>query len=262
MESIGTLTGEIAHDFNNILAIILGHVSLKVVSAMELRKMFPEVVEDKYVCINIADTGVGMDEKTKRRMVERFFTTKEFGKGTGLGLATVYGIVQGHRGLINVESSPGKGTTLFLYFPFTELEELEEKPQEVVKPKNFHGTETILVVEDEDMLAKALIDLLQGKGYKFLHARDGIEGFDVYYANQKGIDLVIIDMGLPKLSGFELVKKIKSINDKVKVIFASSFLDPKIISKMYKAGAKEFIQKPYRADDVLKRIRFLMDLDN
>jgi two-component system, cell cycle sensor histidine kinase and response regulator CckA len=232
----------------------------KVVENKEMQQLFPDASEKKYLCVLVADTGIGMDEETKKRIFEPFFTTKEFGKGTGLGLATVYGILQGHRGFIDTESKIGVGTTFYLYFPLnpTEigLDKLDQSSETIIKG----GIETIMVVEDEEMLLELIKEILESNGYKVLTASDGVEGVNVYSAHKDKISLVITDMGLPKLSGYDMFKKLKQINPKVSVIFASGFLEPNIISEMYKAGAKEFIQKPYEPTDILKKIRYVIDV--
>ncbi len=233
----------------------------KVVSKKELKHFFSEASELHYVCISVKDTGSGIDEQTRKRIFEPFFTTKEFGKGTGLGLATVYGIMHGHRGFIDIDSKIGIGTTFHLYFPLNPDEtEIDRQTQEAeVEIKG--GRETLLVVEDEEMLLELLTEILVSKGYNVLSARDGLEGIDVYAAHKDDISLVLTDMGLPKLSGFDMFVKLKKINPDILTIFASGFLEPKTISEMYKAGAKEFIQKPYETEDVLSKIRNVIDMN-
>lgn len=233
----------------------------KVVNKKELKHFFSEASELHYVCVSVKDTGSGIDEQTRKRIFEPFFTTKEFGKGTGLGLATVYGIMHGHRGFIDVDSRIGIGTTFHLYFPLNPDEtEIDRRTQEAeVEIKG--GKETLLVVEDEEMLLELLTGILISKGYNVLSARDGLEGIDVYEAHKDEISLVLTDMGLPKLSGFDMFVKLKKINPDILTIFASGFLEPNTISEMYKAGAKEFIQKPYETEDVLSKIRNVIDMN-
>jgi two-component system, cell cycle sensor histidine kinase and response regulator CckA len=232
----------------------------KVVENKEIRQLFPDASEKKYICISVADTGVGMNEETKKRIFEPFFTTKEFGKGTGLGLATAYGILQGHRGFIEVESQLSVGTTFYLYFPISPEDAEPNKPFKSLETELKGGTETILVVEDEEMLRELIQEVLVSSGYKVLTASDGLEGLNVYTVGKNQISLVLTDMGLPKLSGYDMFMKMKQIDPGVNVIFASGFLEPKTISEMYKAGAKEFVQKPYDANDIIKKIRFVIDM--
>lgn len=233
----------------------------KVVSKKELKHFFSEASELHYVCISVKDTGSGIDEQTRKRIFEPFFTTKEFGKGTGLGLATVYGIMHGHRGFIDVDSKIGIGTTFHLYFPLNPDEIEIDRQTQQAEVEIEGGKETLLVVEDEEMLLELLTEILVSKGYNVLSARDGLEGIDVYAAYKDDISLVLTDMGLPKLSGFDMFVKLKKINPDILTIFASGFLEPKTISEMYKAGAKEFIQKPYETEDVLSKIRNVIDMN-
>lgn len=231
-----------------------------VVNKKELKHFFSEASELLYVCVSIKDTGSGIDEQTRKRIYEPFFTTKDFGKGTGLGLATVYGIMHGHRGFIDVDSKIDIGTTFHLYFPLNPEETKIERRTQETEVEIKGGTETLLVVEDEEMLLELLTKILVGKGYNVLSARDGLEGIDVYAAHKDEITLILTDMGLPKLSGFDMFMKLKKINPDILAIFASGFLEPSMISEAYKAGAKEFVQKPYEPNNVLKKIRTVIDI--
>ncbi len=221
----------------------------------------PQATSSEYVLLRVADTGIGMNEKTSQKIFEPFFTTKGPGKGTGLGLALVYGIIETHNGFIDVESEPGKGTTFDIYLPVQSgkiAQQDEENKSEQDAPG---GNETILLIEDEEMLCEFLKDVLAAKGYNILTAQDGEEGLAVYASLQEEINIVICDIGLPKYSGSEVLARIKAINPKAKVIFASGFIEPNLKSELYKAGAKYFIQKPYSANDVLKIIRKIIDME-
>ncbi|MEK6571246.1 MAG: PAS domain S-box protein, partial [Bacteroidota bacterium] len=222
-----------------------------------VRQRFPEASAEKYVLISVADTGTGMDETTRIRIFEPFFTTKERGKGTGLGLAVVYGIVKNHNRFIDVESELGRSTVFSLYLPvcqkthrFVEKQAPEEIPG---------GSETLLVVEDEETLLKLLQDLLQEKGYRVLAAKNGIEAVEKYKKRQDKIALVLTDLGLPILSGWDAFRQMKEINPKVKVIIASGYLDPNAKSELLKHGAKDFVQKPYEPNEILEKIREVLD---
>lgn len=234
------------------LAITTGTVANRIV-----RQKFPEAGADRYVSISVHDTGIGMDETTRIRIFEPFFTTKELGKGTGLGLAVVYGIVKNHNGFIDVESEPGRWTTFILYLPvtqrthyLTEKEELQEIPG---------GSETLLLVEDEDSLLRLVKGLLQEKGYQVYTARDGLEAIEMYNKHRDEIALVFADMGLPILGGWEAFLKMKELNPSVKVVFGSGYLDPNAKSELLKLGAKDFLQKPYTPDTILRRIREVLE---
>ncbi|HUI30149.1 MAG TPA: PAS domain S-box protein [Candidatus Acidoferrales bacterium] len=234
-------------------------ISTNVVSCDTLLPVFPEASAGKYVEIRIEDNGTGMDEETRRRIFEPFFTTKEVGKGTGLGLSVAYGIMQSHRGFISVTSEPKKGSTFSIYFPVFEepIENgvtIQQSPEEISG-----GTDTVLIIEDEEMLRDLLKAILEPKGYKVLAASDGQEAMQTFQKNKDQIAVVLSDLGLPKLSGEEIVSHIKRVNPEVKVIMASGFIDPEIRSVLEAAGVKDFIQKPYMANEVLKVVREAID---
>jgi PAS domain S-box-containing protein len=213
----------------------------------------------QYVVLQVSDTGAGMDEETKQRIFEPFFTTKEKGKGTGLGLATVYGIVESHGGFIDVESEVGFGTTFQVYLPAQadltrQPERIKESSQEVPR-----GSETVLVVEDEEMLRDLVKSVLISKGYSAITANDGVEAVELYMLHRRNISLVVADEGLPRLSGSEVFAKLKRINPQVKVILASGFLEPGFTAEIRKLGVREVIKKPYQPDELLRCIRRVLD---
>ena len=228
-------------------------------SNYQVRERIPEADQDSYICISVIDTGEGMDETTRRRIFEPFFTTKEQGKGTGLGLAVVYGVMQSHNGIIDVESEVGRGTTFRLYFPVPSINEQITNIPAAIKSFDANGTETILLVEDEALLIEMVKLLLESKGYKVLAEQDGKEAIKVYEEHKHEIDIVITDMGLPGMTGTDLFSNLKKISQNVKVIFASGFFEPDVRSELYKAGAKGFIQKPYSPDEILKKLREVLD---
>jgi two-component system cell cycle sensor histidine kinase/response regulator CckA len=222
-----------------------------------VHQKFPEASANRYVSISVHDTGLGMDETTRIRIFEPFFTTKELGKGTGLGLAVVYGIVKNHSGFIDVESEPGRSTTFTLYLPVTQrTDHLVDEEETVEAPM---GTETLLVVEDEDSLLRLVKGLFQEKGYQVLTARDGIEALEIYNSHQDEIALVFADMGLPILSGWEAFLKMKELNPSVKVVLGSGYLDPHAKSELLKLGVKDFLQKPYTPETILRKIRAVLE---
>jgi PAS domain S-box-containing protein len=234
-------------------------ISSRLVAGEEVQATFDRAGASEYIAIDVADTGSGMDEGTLRRIFEPFFTTKEKGKGTGLGLATVYGIIEGHRGFVNVESTLGKGTIFHIYLPVPPRIIKREEVEGVQEPEPSGGSETILLVEDEAMLSNLVCLLLEQKGYHVFKASDAEEGLDVYRKHAKEIDIVITDMGLPKFSGEELFARIRKLNPNAKVILASGYVAPEAKSELLKAGAKEFIQKPYIPSELLRRIRAVLD---
>jgi CheY-like chemotaxis protein len=220
----------------------------------EVIERFPAANAQGYICIIVSDTGIGMDETTRNRIFDPFFTTKEKGKGTGLGLSVVYGVVQAHQGFVDVESAVGSGTTFRLYLPIPNSI-LTAGESDNTKEQIHGGTETILVVEDEDLLLDMIQILLETHGYTVLTARDGMDAITVYNQHIHEIALVISDMGLPKLSGEGEFKKLKEINPAVKMILASGYFEPEIKTILESAGVLGFLQKPYVIEDVLAKIR-------
>ncbi|MGH2569206.1 MAG: PAS domain S-box protein, partial [Bacteroidota bacterium] len=232
-----------------------------VIPGAELRR-FPNVTRDRYVSMRITDTGAGIDEQTVGRIFEPFFTTKELGKGTGMGLAMVYGIVQSHNGFVDVKSKVGHGTTFSLYFPALQSgkEHSDHGEHEAVElPRLVGGTETLLVVEDEELLLDLVKTFLENGGFKVLVARDGHEAVELYKNHQHNIDLVLSDLGLPGMNGVDLIRGLQELNPRVRVVVASGYLSPVVRSEFLQRGLEEFVDKPYRPDEVIKTIRRVLD---
>lgn len=234
-------------------------IRTRLVNGDTVRVRFPNASAYEYAQITVADTGTGMDKATRVRIFEPFFTTKETGKGTGLGLATVYGIVEKHKGFIDVVTDIGRGTTFFVYFPIPQqrIETLEEEKEAAIPSAG--GSETILFVEDEELLRDLVIAVLEHEGYTILTAGDGAEALSVYSRNQQSIGVVLTDLGLPKLGGEALIRAFKEINPSVKTIVASGHLDPDLKSQLAAAGAVEFMQKPFRPNELLTKVRQVLD---
>src|SRR5262245_48989711 len=222
-----------------------------------------EALDGHYVCIEVSDTGVGMDESTRKRIFEPFFTTKNMGQGTGLGLSVVYGIVKNHNGIVNVESKPESGTSFRLYFPVAQslkkpaTDEIAEASFEMTERPDGHGT--ILLVEDEKNMLDLLEKTLVRHGYQVLTAADGETALNIYRRSKKAIDVVLLDIGLPKLAGRDVLVKIRNENPDVKVVIASGYLEPKLKSEIDRAGVKHFLSKPYRPDEVVRTLQSLIE---
>jgi len=222
-----------------------------------------KTLDGRYVCIEVSDTGVGMDESIRKRIFEPFFTTKNMGQGTGLGLSVVYGIVENHNGFINVESKPESGTSFRLYFPVAQslekpaTDEIAEASCETTAHPNGHGT--ILLVEDEKNMLDLLEKTLARDGYQVLAAADGETALNIYRRSKEAIDVVLLDIGLPKVAGFDVLRKIKNENPDVKVVIASGYLEPKLRSEIDRAGVKHFLSKPYRPDEVVRTLQSLIE---
>lgn len=204
-----------------------------------------------YVLLTVTDTGIGMNKKTIERIFDPFFTTKEMGRGTGLGLASVYGIIKAHGGYIDVESKKGQGTTFSIYMPAS-----EKKHQQVVKTAEgvIKGTGTVLLVDDEEIVAKVGQDLLEALGYRVLIANDGKETIEVYRKNWKNIDIVILDMVMPNIGGGETYDRMKEINQDVKVLLSSGYSIDGEAANILERGCNGFIQKPFNINDLSQKI--------
>ena len=195
----------------------------------------------------VTDTGSGMDEKTKHQIFDPFFTTKEKGKGTGLGLSVVFGVVQTHHGFLDVESEIGVGTSFAVYLPVPALREETIDHRAAMASANMPGgSETLLIVEDEDMLRNVLETVLEEKGYRVMSSPDGADAVELYRKYRQEIQLVLTDVGLPKMNGIEEFRKMKEIDPQVKVLLASGFLGADIKLELFNAGAKGFIRETVR----------------
>jgi signal transduction histidine kinase/CheY-like chemotaxis protein len=205
-----------------------------------------------YVQLNITDTGAGMDQATMERIFEPFFTTKEMGKGTGLGLASVYGIIKGHDGYIDVDSKIGHGTTFTIYLPGVDLviPKAIKAVERVVK-----GNETILLVDDEERSIGVSVELLESLGYTIFESRSGKEAIEVYQLNRDKIDLIILDMVMPDMSGGETYDIIKKMNPDIKVILASGYSVNGQATEILERGCNAFIQKPFGRKELSQKIR-------
>jgi len=209
-----------------------------------------------YVKISVTDTGVGMDEKTMKRIFEPFFTTKGMGRGTGLGLATVYGIVKAHGGFINIYSEKGHGATFNIYLPASEKKVEKEKKS---SGQLLKGKEAILLVDDEEVVLNVSRMILEALGYKVFMARSGQEAIEVYKAKKEEIDLVILDMIMPGMGGENTFDLLKTINPNLKVILSSGYSLNGEATRIMEQGCQAFIQKPFSAKDLSQKIREALD---
>lgn len=223
----------------------------------ELTEMFTGVTADTYACIRVGDTGIGMSRQVKSHIFEPFFTTKERGKGTGLGLSVVYGVVNNHRGFVQVDSEPGAGTSFIIYLPVKHLTSEQLSADRTGAPRQ-DIPQTILLVEDEEMLRELGISILENEGFRVLAAKDGVEAVALFESHADEIGLVVCDLGLPRLGGREAFLKMKESRPGVRAIVASGYLEPTIRSEMLKAGVIDTIQKPYDFHDLLARIRSII----
>ncbi len=212
----------------------------------------------RYLKLTVTDTGVGMDERTKERIFEPFFTTKEMGRGTGLGLSSVYGIIKGHAGFIDVASEKGKGTTFHIYLPVSDRKKSALERHTVDKPCT--GSETILLVDDEEVVATVCRAMLEKLGYRVLVAVNGQEAVDRYSADQQQIDLVLMDIIMPGMGGDQAFDHLMAINPAVRVILATGYdsMDGKAVGMMER-GCRGLIQKPFNVCALSRTIRDVLD---
>lgn len=225
-----------------------------VIHGREMAELFTGAESNDYARVCVRDTGLGMTADVRTHIFEPFFTTKERAKGTGLGLSVVYGVVNNHHGFVQVESEPDKGTLFSVYLPVTRRTDATSDSQPIV-PLRSREPQTILLVEDEEMLRDLAIQILESEGYRVLAARDGLEAVDIFRARRDEIGLVVCDLGLPKLGGRDVFLRMKETHPGVRAIVASGYLEPTMRSEILKAGVIDTIQKPYDFSDLLVKIR-------
>jgi len=202
-----------------------------------------EVPPGRYVHLSLSDTGKGMDEQTAARIFEPFFTTKGVGRGTGLGLATVYAIIKNHRGIIKVESQPDQGATFHIFLPVSDKAVVaDQSPDQAF----IRGSGTILLVDDEDSIRLVAKRILEQLGYHILPASNGPEALEIFLRERDRVNLVILDMIMPGMGGAEVYQKLREIDPLVRVLLSSGYSLDGEAEKILEAGAQGFIQKPYR----------------
>ncbi len=220
----------------------------------------PEARVGQFVCISVTDTGCGMDERTKSRLFEPFFTTKEVGKGTGMGLATAYGLIKQHRGWIEAESELGKGSTFKVFLPTTTKPLPVKQKAPPSAPQSAGGKETILVVEDEELVREFVASLLGDCGYKVLQAGNGVEALKVWREAASQIDLLLTDVVMPqKMSGIELADRLRAEKEQLRVIFTSGYSLELLNDQIRSRAEFNFLPKPYAPNKLKDLIRTCLD---
>jgi PAS domain S-box-containing protein len=216
------------------------------------------VTPGRYVALTVSDTGTGMDDATRARIFEPFFTTKELGQGTGLGLSTVYGIVQQSGGFIDVESAPGEGSTFRILLPHVEQTEAAAAPEEA-QPAPSGGGETVLLVDDQTPVRILTLRLLQRLGYRVIEARDGVEALEVAARYPSVIHLLLTDLTMPRMGGRELALRLAEQRPGTRVLFMSGYADGGALPDRLGSLATAFIAKPFTLQLLASTIRTLLD---
>ncbi len=231
---------------------------------MEVDEVFsrshPELKPGAYVLFQVRDTGPGMDQETLEHIFEPFFTTKLNGKGTGLGLATVYGIVDRHQGLVTCYSLPGRGTIFNIYLPALAGAAGPADSASAFQLSSLHGgQETILLVDDEEAILKVGREMLGMYGYEVLTAKSGEEALALYQERAGRVSLVILDLNMPGMGGQRCLQTLLALDPAAKVVISSGYQSPDMARSLEEAGAKGFIGKPYRLTDLVQRVRQILD---
>jgi CheY-like chemotaxis protein len=218
----------------------------------------PDAAPGPYVRMQVTDTGVGMDPATQARIFEPFFTTREKGQGTGLGLSSAFGIVKNHNGFMTVRSEKGRGSTFSVFLPAAAAAAAAE-PKPVRPPQA--GAKTILLVEDEEMVADIGRQMLERLGYRAWVARSGDEALALYAQRRAEIDLVILDMIMPGLGGGAVFDRMKAIHPEAAVLLSSGYSLNGQALEILKRGCRGFIQKPFNLEQLGQKIREILSAD-
>jgi CheY-like chemotaxis protein len=220
-------------------------------------QLHPDAQPGRYVLLAVSDTGCGMDGPTRARLFEPFFTTKGPGRGTGLGLATVYGIVKESGGHVDVYSEPGCGTTVKVYLPLAEEEAPAPAPK--VEPPLIPGKETVLLAEDEDALRAFTGQLLQDLGYTVLAAGDGKEALEVSARHRGPISLLVSDVVMPRMGGSQLAERLRVSRPGLRVLFVSGYADDAVVRHGVLRADAAFLQKPFTPNGLAAKLREVLD---
>jgi len=210
----------------------------------------------KFVKLTVTDTGSGMDDATKSRIFEPFFSTKERGHGTGLGLASVYGIVNNHGGFVCVESEKGVGTSFVIHLPASK-KMVEDMPKE--ESRVHQGEGAILIIDDEEMIVDVAAQMLEGLGYSVQTVTSGRRGINIFEQDKERIDLVILDMIMPDIGGKETFKELLRLKPSVKVLLSSGYSLDGQAKVIMDGGCRGFIQKPFTTMELSKKVREILE---
>jgi len=215
-----------------------------------------QVKPGDYAKVSVTDTGIGMDESIRQQIFDPFFTTKDKGRGTGLGLASAYGIIKNHAGIITVNSQVGQGTRFNIYLPITDKKVYREVP---IGTGLVKGSETILLVEDEELVIQVGQALLERLGYRVIVAKDGKQAVDTIGKKGDGIDLVILDLIMPEMGGDKAFDLIREIQPAMPVILSSGYSLNDQANAIMRRGCNDFIQKPFTISALSQKVRKILD---
>jgi CheY-like chemotaxis protein len=219
----------------------------------------PPATKGEFVLLSVTDNGQGMDRETWERAFEPFFTTKPVGKGTGLGLTMVFGILQRHGGWVDIDTEKGKGTRVQAYLPHLTERPVTPPPREIL-PAEPAGQDTVLFVDDEPLLRKVAQRHLSGLGYSVLTAADGEEGVETFRREAASIDVVVLDLTMPGLTGLQVLSRIRALSPGIPVVVASGYSSQVDAKEVLNAGADTFLPKPYAPEDLTRSIRKVLGM--
>jgi PAS domain S-box-containing protein len=214
---------------------------------------YPEAVKGEFVCLKVKDTGCGMDENVKRHLFAPFFSTKKTGKNSGLGLSTVYGIVSQNKGLIIVNSKIAKGTTVMVYLPRSDYQRV--KKEEKASNEKITGSETILLVDDEAGILEVVKPMLERFGYRVMSANSPLKALSLAKAYKETIDLLITDVVMPEMNGYELMGKVKELHPEIKNLFMTGYTEDVIVDRGVLQEGINFLQKPFLSKVLAEKVR-------
>jgi nitrogen-specific signal transduction histidine kinase/CheY-like chemotaxis protein len=219
----------------------------------------PGAIFGPHIVLRVSDTGVGMSPELLDRIFDPFFTTKEPGQGTGLGLATVLGIVKSHRGFLTVQSEIGKGTAFKVFLPAELNGEAQSKDMPPPSSPPRGKGELILVVDDEPPIREALVRTLESFNYRCFTAEDGSDALALYFARREEIDVVLTDLAMAQMDGVKLVRSLRRIDPNARVVVSSGHIQREIAQELQSLGVDDFIEKPYNAERLLRALRNVID---
>ncbi|MBI4774124.1 MAG: response regulator [Deltaproteobacteria bacterium] len=224
-------------------------------------RLHPGAPSGEYVQLMVSDTGHGMDKETLEHMYDPFYTTKEVGKGTGMGLAMVYGIVKNHGGYIGCYSEPNQGTSFKIYLPKLKKQNYPAPDEDQPVQESAKGEETILIVDDEPALRDIAARILIRNGYQVFQAESGEAALELYQESPRRFDLVVLDIGMPGMGGLRCLERLRQIDPNSRVIIASGYSKNGPVSKSAGSRAAGYVSKPFTKAELLRAVRQVLDVE-